>query len=211
MAPRKRSPILGAVLVGGFSRRLGRDKGRLSLGGVELALLQARRLEAFAGEVVLVARAAGRYEDLGFPVWVDRRPGCGPVAGLERALEGAGDDRSVLLLACDLPFVRMPLLAALAAWEGREQARFPRGHSGDAPLCGIVRPEARVVVSAFLHAGGRSFRGLLGNLWMSWLEGEELEEFGDPDRLFFNLNRPEDYERAVGLIEETGHGGTEER
>ena len=56
----------GFVLVGGLSRRMGRDKALLPLGGVPMALLQARKLERVCGRAAFVGTAvAGPDSQMG--------------------------------------------------------------------------------------------------------------------------------------------------
>ena len=94
------TPLVGAVLCGGSSRRMGTDKALLEIDGVPLAERVAGVLEAagcapvvFVGGEPLGARATGR------PFVPDRSPGAGPVGGvITRAARGGGrgDGRGVV-------------------------------------------------------------------------------------------------------------------
>ena len=86
------------ILVGGQSRRMGRDKSRLRLG-----------TRTLLGQV----RAAAKQ--LGLPVRTVRRdavPRCGPLGGICTALARTRAD-AVIFLACDMPFVSRRLLGRL--------------------------------------------------------------------------------------------------
>ena len=86
------------ILVGGLSRRMGRDKSRLRVG--RRTLLGHIRAEA---------------KKLGLPVRVIRRdavPRCGPLGGVYTALKSTRAD-AVMFLACDMPFVTAALLRAV--------------------------------------------------------------------------------------------------
>ncbi len=95
---------VGAVLVGGESRRMGRDKARLPFGGVALAARALEILRAVFEEVALVTGEGSDYSDLGCIQIRDRFPGAGPLAGVEAACAWAGE-RPALVLACDMPGV----------------------------------------------------------------------------------------------------------
>ena len=78
------------ILAGGLSTRMGYDKSRVRLG--RHSLLQHIRAAA---------------SQLPFPVRVIRRdavPRCGPIGGIYTALKRSRAD-SILLLACDMPFI----------------------------------------------------------------------------------------------------------
>lgn len=96
----------GYVLSGGCSSRFGSDKARAILGGTPLLVRVAELLrEALGTAPTVIGREAGAYTDFGLRTVVDLRPGEGPLAGLEAAL----DDTPlpwVLLTSCDLVGLR---------------------------------------------------------------------------------------------------------
>lgn len=97
--------VLGAVLAGGASRRMGTPKALLELGpvlepgGQALAARVAGALAAAGAErVVLVGGDAAWAEALGLGVVPDRWPGAGPLAGTATALSvlsGSGGEPPV--------------------------------------------------------------------------------------------------------------------
>ncbi|HUF32532.1 MAG TPA: molybdenum cofactor guanylyltransferase [Acidimicrobiales bacterium] len=94
--------FVGAVLAGGRSRRMGRDKATIRVDGRALASLAVE---------ALVAAGAGRVLVIGGPVpsslpgaehVSDDHPGEGPLGGIITALRHGGAP-VVVVLACDLP------------------------------------------------------------------------------------------------------------
>lgn len=190
----KRLPgILGLVLAGGESSRMGRDKASLELGGATLAESAARRLAAVCPEVALADRGRGLIP--GLPSLADG-PGRGPAAGLLGAAR-AFPGRPLLALACDLPRVPVPLLAALAGEAGADWA-LPRWERGPEPLCALWGPRALAALEARVVRGMYALRSLVEEeeLAIRWLEGDLLARFGPPGELFLNVNTPEELERA---------------
>ena len=110
--------VAAAVLAGGASRRMGRDKATLDVGGVELASLALAAAARVADPVVLVAPEGHPARRLATRVVAD--PGEGPLAALAAAL-GALDATHVLVLAGDHPGLRVELLAHLTGLAGRGQ------------------------------------------------------------------------------------------
>ena len=128
--------VIGAVLVGGQSRRMGQDKARLQWEGEPLAARVAERLRAVTGRVVFVGGAGRGYEDLGHP-WFPDPPGLagrGPMAGLLAALPLA---ERVLLLACDLPAIEPRFLRRLLGLAGRHPVAIPLVAGRLQPLCAV--------------------------------------------------------------------------
>lgn len=74
------------ILAGGKSSRFGSDKARALLEGEALIARLAHQIAPIAAGVTVIADAPDRYADLGLRTIADRRPGLGPLAGLEAAL-----------------------------------------------------------------------------------------------------------------------------
>src|SRR5512132_1509817 len=111
--------VAAAVLAGGASRRMGRDKATLAVGGVELASLALAAAARVADPVVLVAPEGHPARRLAAAPVTD--PGEGPLAALAAALAALDADH-VLVLAGDHPGLRVELLAHLAALAGEAEA-----------------------------------------------------------------------------------------
>src|SRR4029453_15299916 len=101
-----------AVLAGGASRRMGRDKAPLAVGGVALAAGVLAAAARDADPVVLVAPEG--HPARGLAARVVTAPGEGPLAALAAALAALEADH-VLVLAGDHPGLAVELLAHLAA------------------------------------------------------------------------------------------------
>ncbi|MDR2800885.1 MAG: molybdenum cofactor guanylyltransferase [Desulfovibrio sp.] len=112
---RGRNDVVGVVLGGGKSLRLGRDKASLKLHGEDkpcLLLRTAGLLREVCGEVVIAGRKVSGWRHI-----PDLAPGLGPAGGIAAALEFTG--RACLVLSCDLPFMTRPVLETLL--EARER------------------------------------------------------------------------------------------
>jgi molybdopterin-guanine dinucleotide biosynthesis protein A len=196
--PLSTEPV-GIVLAGGASSRMGRDKARLTLPGAPgstLPALAARRLAAICAEVAVADGGRGLLP--GLPALADG-PGRGPAAGILGAA-AAYPGRPLLVLACDLPRVPVPLLEELARPVAADWS-LPRWQGGVEPLCALYGPAALAAL------GRRVERGLLAlhrlaeeALAVRVLEGDELARFGAPAEMFLNLNSPEDWERYVAAV-----------
>ena len=90
------------MLAGGASRRMGRDKALLEVGGRPLVLRAVDALGAArAAEVLVVGGDGPALAGLGLAVVADEHPGAGPLGALVTALHAARHE-VVVLLSCDL-------------------------------------------------------------------------------------------------------------
>jgi molybdopterin-guanine dinucleotide biosynthesis protein A len=182
-----------ALLLGGASSRMGRDKAHLPVGGVPAAARIAELLARLCEEVLLVGGdpppgcAGRRVED-------PPGPRCG-LRGLTAALEASQSER-LLVVATDLPLLTPDLLLALVAWPEAD-AVVPRTAEGAHPLCAIYRREAVAgPARAHLEAGTLALRELLGAVQTSYLEPADVTRVDPDGRALTNVNTPEDLLRA---------------
>ena len=198
-APLSPRPV-GFVVAGGLSTRMGRDKALLPWEGSTLLDHAIARLAAVCRDVRILCGPSPRYEDRGRPLVVDAIPDGGPLAGIAAGLESAGDAAG-LYLGVDLPLVTVALLAALAAMEDAD-AIVPVTPGGPEPLCARYGPGCRAAVRVRLAQGERRMTSFWPDVRVRTLEGDALAAFGDPRRIFHNVNAPEDCRGRPGEPEE---------
>jgi len=195
--------ILGVVMAGGTSRRMGFDKRRLEFEGQTLVERSGAVLAPVCDEVVVSIQPDSDWESGSFRAIRDRRTRCGPLAGLEATLEeGAGGGSSVFLLACDLPHVGTDVVRHVlvcARDRGDCAAVVPSIEGRRQPLCALYRSSALAAVSRQLESGERSMRALLDVISVLGVELSEELPFFRTD-LFRNLNRPADLAGVVADI-----------
>lgn len=186
-----------AVLAGGQSRRMGRDKALLPLGDqtlIERVLAAARPL-AYPG---LIIGDPAAHSHLGWPVLPDRHPKRGPLGGLYTALSTTA--APVLLLACDLPFLTPAFLRYLVSRRGPHQAVVPHTAAGLQPLCALYEPSCMATVEAAMQADQLGMRRLLSKLSLDLLLEKDWRPYDQRGLLFANLNAPAEYQRAQAAL-----------
>ncbi len=151
--------VLGAVLAGGASRRMGSDKSLIELAGVPFVVRVADALRAGGCDpVVTVGGEQERLTSLGLEVRADRTPGAGPLDGVIRALEAAGGSPAVVV-ACDMPWLSATLVGALVDALRRSSGALDvvvaRGERLE-PLCAVWAPSALPVLVAAFDDGERA-------------------------------------------------------
>src|SRR6266545_7760325 len=194
----------GAVLAGGAARRYGgRPKGLVDVGGRRILDRVVEAVAAVTGAPpLLVANAEGaaswRPDLTTIP---DARPGLGSLGGIYTAVAAAPEP--VLCVAWDMPFVNEGLLRALVDGEagGKYDAFLPEssGRRGLEPLCAVYGPACGPAIARRLDAGDLKAISFHADVRVGILSLAGVRAFGDPDELFFNVNTPDDLERAEAL------------
>jgi molybdopterin-guanine dinucleotide biosynthesis protein A len=106
-----------------------------------------------------------------------------------------------------MPFVTSSLLRSLIEMARRldADAVLPESRSpyGFEPFCAYYSARIRQPLSEFLDAGGGAAREFLSRRpGVHRLPLTAVASIGDPSRLFFSVNTPEDLERARTMISE---------
>ena len=161
--------LMGVILAGGRSRRMGRDKAELSVAGEPLWQRQARVLRsAGAARVALVLRP-GQIPPSGagasaLQVRRDVYRDAGPMAGLHAALTTPPLANRYLVLAVDLPHVRPDWFGWLLGFCRDHTGAMVRHDTGYEPLAAIYPAGAGPVVAAYLERGEHSLQRLAERL-----------------------------------------------
>lgn len=193
----------GLILAGGLSRRMGRDKAILRLGGRTLLQRAVETIRAAGGEPLVVGRprpesdvaGAGQTDEL-----LREAAPAGPLAALRHGIEACGTSR-VVALACDLPLVPPDLIRFLAERVERVDAVVPRAAGRLQVLAAAYGRGCLKEFDRRLAGGVSSIHECIADLAHEVLEGADLEPFGGPG-IFLNVNTPEDLLRAEAILKE---------
>ena len=188
---------VGVILAGGGATRFGgRPKGLQVVDGQRIIDRVASALRGAADELLVIANDPGADAWLpGVRVAADVRRGEGALGGLHAALANAGG-HAVLVVAWDMPFASEGLLRALrAAGERGYEAVVPESETsgrGVEPLCAWYAPSCLAAIERRLDAGDRRVVSFFEDVRVSHLSAAQVSQYGDPARIFFNVNRPDD-------------------
>ncbi len=197
--------VVGVILAGGLSRRMGGgDKSLRLLAGRPILTHVIARARAQVGRLVLNANGdPERFAQFRLPVAADGVAGfagplAGVLAGLDWALEHAPDCPYVASFAGDAPFLPRDLVPRmLAAVEGgKADMASARSNGQDYPVIGLwpVRL-ADDLRRALVEEGLRKV-----DMWTARYRLATVEFPAGPVDPFFNANRPEDLAEAERLL-----------
>lgn len=180
---------------------MGRDKGLVQLDGRPLVEHVRRASMGVGQQVFLVTNRPEAYAFLGLRTASDREPGRGSLEGLRSALS-AGRSEHVLVVACDMPFVRPALLRHLAAQAGSADAVVPRYQGQLQPFLALYSRRCLPAVEQALCEERLEVRVVLQELNFAVVEESELRAHDPRGLSFYNLNTPEDLERAGEILQQ---------
>lgn len=183
----------GFLLAGGRSSRLGQEKARAFL-CEDLSLIQAvhQSVEKACSSWIVVADEADKFVDLGLKTIADKTPHRGPMGGILRAAQAAGQ-RYFFVVSCDRVGLRAQwvelLKEALQKHEGAPAAAFFDQGRWE-PLFGIYHGRLAPILKQRLAKKQ-------GALWRLLQDIGALKVQAPPGwRQTFSVNYPADLERA---------------
>jgi len=188
--------LTAIVLAGGKSRRMGRDKALIPIEDVPMLQRICQIAETCAEQVYIVTPWPERYQHLLLPKsqFIQELPlpdetgneskTHGPLVGFAQGLTQVKTDW-VLLLACDLPKLRVEVLQE---WISRLQqvpeeaiAALVYRNNRWEPLCGFYRRRCLPELNKYIEQGGRSFQ--------EWLKQYPVQVLPLVDsEMLFNFN-----------------------
>lgn len=196
------------ILAGGFSTRLGQDKGLVQLAGKPLVRHVLDKTKNLVEETLVVVSSktqAEKYEKVlgsDATILVDNAEVHGPLAGANVGFREASGTYS-LLLPCDAPFISRDILQLLLELCINKNAVIPRW-----PNCNIEPLQAVYCTEAALRASKEAVSSgevkmqamvdkLRGVRYVSTLVLEQL----DPElNTFINVNTAFDLKKAEAIL-----------
>lgn len=196
----KPAPMIGAVLAGGLSTRMGEPKAMVELAGRPLVARVVAAVGSAGLEPVVVAKPDSPLPPLDCRVLSEPSEPRHPLTGLLTALR-ASAGRGIVAIACDMPLVPAKLLAWLSRIEHPVAVCEVSGRLE--PLLGRYSPVACDSLEAALAAGA-AMRDAVAELGPYVITEQELARFGDPWRIVFSINSAADLVRAESMLKRSG-------
>ncbi len=188
--------LSAAVLAGGRSSRMGRNKALLPLNGKPIIEHVVHAARQVAQRTLLITNQPEEFAFLGLDMHPDVIPGIGPIGGIVTALEHC-PTAYCLILACDLPFMSPEILHALARHrEDHHRAVVLDVGRGPEPLCGIYARSCLPAVHEHIRNDDYQLQALLQRLGAAVVPWQ-IRGGIDP---LLNINTPTDFEKAQKML-----------
>lgn len=191
--------ITGIILVGGKSRRMGRDKAFLDFHGTPLFENVLDLFRDTFRQVALVGDRAERFAAYPVPVFPDIYPGSalgGLYTGLVHASTGY-----IAVASCDMPFPSGDVLRHLCSLRTGYDVVVPATSHGYEPLFAVYAKSCLPTIRKFLDDGNYCAFGYYPQLKVREVTEAEIASFATPHHCFINLNTPEQAEDAEKSLE----------
>lgn len=190
--------ISGIILAGGKSSRMGKNKALLEMGGLTIIERVAREISSVCSEVIIAGENSVSLGSLGYPVYPDIYPGCGPLSGIHAGLNSAGNWYS-FVSACDIPFPSADLMKRIISEkDGYDVVMLKHGQFFE-PLFSLYSKAFIKAAEISIEKGVYKVTTALDHVRWKTVEVSP-EEIPAIKRSLTNVNTPLDYEEAKKLL-----------
>ncbi len=189
--------LTGIILAGGQSSRMGTDKALIRFGNKTLIEHACELIRQFCREILISANNLNKHFLPEYQTFADEIQGLGPIGGIYTCLKHSGTKEN-LLVAVDIPFINSGLLQYLLSHTDEAELVMPRVRGGNVePLCAVYNKSVVRHLETMIAEKDLKVQHLMHRCSIKILEiSEELDFYND--RLFFNVNTPDDL-KALNL------------
>jgi molybdopterin-guanine dinucleotide biosynthesis protein A len=188
-----------SIQAGGQSKRMGRDKALLPLAGKPMIEHILERIEGLGDEILITTNDPTEFAYLNIRLERDLNPGRGSLAGLHTALNVSRFSHT-LVLACDMPFVNRSLLEYMIELIPQADVIVPQCRRHFEPMHAIYSQACLPHIEAALRTGDTRVISFYDQVRIRIVNESELARLDPQGMSFFNINTPEDLDRAEDYL-----------
>ena len=181
----------GVILAGGMSKRFGRPKCLVKIGGIPIITILANEAKlAGIGDIIISANNHELFAGFNMRVFGDIHKDCGPLAGIHSVFNNIEADE-IFIFACDTPGITaVEIRTILESADANPDAEvvFATSPSGNHPLCGLVRRTLLPSIESAIGSGRLGVNRLFTG-------SKHVAVRFDDETPFANLNTPEDLKK----------------
>lgn len=199
----------GAILLsGGKSSRMGTNKALLPISEQPNIERMAALLKPHFDKLILVTNNPEDYRFLKLTTVSDYYPGKGPLAGIHAGLLESQHEINVVA-ACDMPFVSAELAVKMVELIGDYDAVVPVINGKQHPLFSVFKKKTASVLEESIQHDQLRMKHVFDRMNVRYITEEDLQMFDSRqlERIFFNMNHPNEYEEAKKWAESIDQEG----
>jgi molybdopterin-guanine dinucleotide biosynthesis protein A len=191
----------GVILAGGLGTRYsGINKAFLDMGGRRIIDILYGIFASLFHEIIIVTNNPTEYLDFDAKIVTDIFPVRSSLTGIHTGLFYAAHP-FIFVTACDSPFIRKELVElVLSRIEPHISVVIPETSSGMEPLFAAYSKNCLPVMEQHIRKDRLKIQRMFNRLKVKKIAESALRS-KDPELVsFFNINTPEDWEKAHALI-----------
>jgi molybdopterin-guanine dinucleotide biosynthesis protein A len=201
MSEPAKNKITGILLAGGHSKRMGRDKGNIKIGGHLMYHYPLKVLEYLCGKVLISTCNKTDYSGK-YTIVCDEIPGIGPIGGICSCLKKSDTELNIVL-SCDMPMVNKNLLEYLLLVSNGYDVVVPSLFRNKAePLCGVYRKTVIDMLDQLIRNKVYAVHAVFDLVRCNKAEINETMPFYSPD-MFMNVNSAGDLDHLKTLLDKS--------
>jgi molybdenum cofactor guanylyltransferase len=195
--------ITGIILAGGKSTRMGKNKSLLPLIGKTVIEGVVELMQSIFDYVIIITNTPEEYSFIDIPMYRDIYEYKGPLAGIHSGLSHSDTDNN-FIISCDIPLMNKTMIKYIIDYKTDKLITVCKADGFIQQLAGRYSKSVLPVAEDFLKTNVAETRNqnqakqkckvlsLLDEVGVEIIEAEKLDIYHQ--YLFYNMNRPEDYE-----------------
>jgi len=190
--------ISSVILAGGKSKRFGKNKAFLKIGGRILIDQIVEKMGRLSNEIIIVTNILKKFDYLpkkfdylNVKLIKDIIQYKGSLGGIYSGLLFAKNN-SIFVVACDMPFLNIPLLKYIISFFQDYDVVIPKINNFFEPLHAIYSKKCIKPIKRLIDENNLKIIDFFKDVNVKFVKKNEIEKF-DPDFLsIFNINTLED-------------------
>ena len=198
-----RYKMTSAILAGGRSSRMGKDKALLEINGKKLVQRVHDKVKNLFAETILIANKPDALTFLNVPIFPDIIANLGPLGGIYTALKNSSYPQC-FVIACDLPFIPEELIRYLCKNAGGYDIFSTDFGNGVEPLCTVYHQDCIKMIENQIGLKRYKVSDLFDRVHVKIKQVPKGQFASSYD--LFNINTPEDVEKAETIMKNMENG-----
>ena len=193
------NPFTLAIIAGGRSRRMGRDKALVDLDGRPMLQHVIDRVSDLGqAQTLLVSNDHAAHARFSLPMQRDSLPDAGSLGGIYTALLHSRCDHT-LVVACDMPFLSPTLMLRMLELreEGGHDVIVPRVDGYPQGLHALYSQACLAPVRERIEAGRLKVIGFYDQMRVRYLDEQEWQPLDPTGQALSNINTPQQLRAAT--------------
>jgi len=194
--------ISSVILAGGKSKRFGKNKAFLKIGGRILIDQIVEKMGRLSNEIIIITNILKKFDYLpkkinylNVKLIKDIIPYKGSLGGIYSGLLFAKNNY-IFVVACDMPFLNIPLLKYIISFLQDYDVVIPKINDFFEPLHAIYSKKCIKPIKKLIDENSLKIIDFFKDVNVKFVKKNEIEKF-DPDFLsIFNINTLEDLKIA---------------